>query len=122
MTLDQFSLKTGLARNTIARIERDEVRHIEPRIFGRILPHLADLFKVTFSGSDPYDFLIPPKTFGGWLRNQRLRRGMAQKHLAKSLGVHVFTVIRYETDRTKPDASVRERIKNLLDSDFERFM
>lgn len=60
---------TRLGHNTIAKIERDETRKVQPWILGRILPALAGRFKEAFpeTGGDPYDFLIPPTTFGGWL-------------------------------------------------------
>lgn len=124
MTLEQFSQITGLARNTIARVERDETRHVDPRILGRLLPQFASRFKEAFpeSGGDPYDFLIPPKTLGAWLKNQRLRLGMPQKNLAKTLGVHAYTIIRYESNRTKPDKSVRRRLRALLGDGFEPFL
>ncbi|HAZ08399.1 MAG TPA: hypothetical protein DCZ01_07755 [Elusimicrobia bacterium] len=83
---------------------------------------MSGRLKEAFPNGDPYDFLIPPLTFGGWLRNQRLRRGMAQKQLATSLGVHPFTVIRYERNSTVPDSNVQQRLKEILGSGFERFL
>jgi DNA-binding XRE family transcriptional regulator len=70
---------------------------------------------------DPYEFLIPSDTLGGWVRNQRLRRGMAQKQLAESLHVHPFTVVRYERNSSKPDSNVRLRLKKIFGAGFERF-
>ncbi len=119
VTLDEFSQKTGLSRNAIGRLERDEVRQIEPRILGRVLAHLGDRLKDAFPGGDPYDLIIPPTTPGNWLRNQRLRKGMAQRELAKALKVHVFSVVRYEKGRSIPDASVRERIGRMFGSGLE---
>ena len=121
-TLEQFFQITGLSRNAIGRIERDETRHIEPRILGRLLPPLAGRFKEAFPKGDHYEFLIPSDTLGGWMRNQRLPRGMAQKHLAKSLHVHPFTVVRYERNSTKPDSKVRQRLEKILGTRFERFL
>jgi transcriptional regulator with XRE-family HTH domain len=56
------------------------------------------------------------------MRNQRLRRGMAQKQLAKSLRVHPFTVVRYERNSTTPDSNVQQRLKGVLGEGFERFL
>jgi len=88
------------------------------------LPDFASRFKEVFPESDgnPYDFLVPPNTLGGWLRNERLRRGMPQKELARALRGHVFSVIRYEHDRTVPEPDVRLRLRNLFGNAFERFL
>ncbi|MEK7233266.1 MAG: helix-turn-helix transcriptional regulator [Elusimicrobiota bacterium] len=119
VTLDEFSQKTGLSRNAISRAERDAIRQINPRVLQQLLRQLSGRLKEAFPNGDPYDFLIPPLTFGGWLRNQRLRRGMAQKQLAKALRVHVFTVVRYESDRSEPDSSIRQRLRELFGANFE---
>jgi DNA-binding XRE family transcriptional regulator len=82
-------------------------------VLGRILPFLVSRFKETFpeSNGDAYDFLIPPVTFGAWLQNLRLRRGLQLQELAKLLGVRPYTLIRYERNRTRPDQAVRLRLK-----------
>ena len=114
-TIEELSKMSGLSHNVVARIERDETR-VQPWVLGRILPSLATRFKETFpeSNGDAYDFLIPPTSFGAWLRNQRLRRGIKLKELAKQLGVCSFTLIRYESDQSKPAAPVRDKLKRIL--------
>lgn len=44
---------------------------------------------------------------------------MAQKELAKALRVHVFTVVRYESDRSKPDQGIHQRLRVLFGAGFE---
>lgn len=119
VTLERFSQITGLSRNAIGRVERDQARYIEPRILGRLLPHLSQRFKEAFPEGDPYEFLIPSKTVGGWIRNQRLRRGMSQKDLARALRVHQFTVLRYERNSTQPDPNIQRRLRSVLGTGFE---
>ena len=115
LTIEDLSRKSRLSHNVIARLERDETR-VQPWVLGRILPFLAARFKETFpeSSGDAYDFLIPPTSFGAWLKNQRLRRGIKLKELAKQLGVCPFTLIRYESDRAQPSPAVRERLCRLF--------
>lgn len=124
-TIEDLSKRSGISHNVIARLERDETRKINPSVLGRILPLLADRFKETFpeAQGDPYDFLIPPNSFGRWLKNFRLRRGMQLKDLAKSLNVRPYTIIRYEADQTKPAESVRQELKRLfeLNGELDRF-
>lgn len=101
------------------------VRKIHPWVLGRLLPYLATQFKETFpeAGGDPYDFLIPPTTFGGWLKNFRMRRGLRLKELARRLKVRPFTVIRYEADKSKPALEVRQNLRRAfgLNGEFDRF-
>lgn len=113
VTLEEFSQMTRLGHNTIAKIERGETRKIQPWVLGRILPALAGRFKEAFpeAAGDPYDFLIPPTTFGGWLKNFRMRHGLKLKDLARTLKVRPFTVIRYEADESKPAREVQENLK-----------
>ncbi|MEK7388436.1 MAG: helix-turn-helix transcriptional regulator [Elusimicrobiota bacterium] len=86
---------------------------------------MADPFKEAFPGAkgDPYDLLIPPTTFGGWLKNLRMRRGLKLKDLARSLKVRPFTVIRYEADVSRPDRTILKRLRLAftLDNVPERF-
>lgn len=122
LTLDRFSQISGLSRNAISRIERDIIRHVEPRILGRLMAHYANRLKEVFPEGDPYDSIIPPKTLGAWIKNQRLRRGLEQKRLARELNVHVFSVVRYERDEFRPDAEVRKRLNKLFGPGLERFL
>lgn len=125
LTIEQLSAKSGLSRNVISRLERDAVRRVHPWIIGRLLPYLASQFKETFpeSGGDPFDFLVPPTSFGAWLKNLRMRRGLKLKELARRLKVRPFTVIRYEADATKPAPEVRGNLRRAfgINGEIERF-
>ena len=113
MTIEDLSRKSRLSHNAIARLERDATRKMCPWVLGRILPFLTSRFKETFpeAKGDAYDFLIPPVSFGAWLQNFRLRRGLQLQKLAKMLGVNPFTIIRYERNQTTPNQAVRLRLK-----------
>lgn len=125
VTLEEFSQMTRLGHNTIAKIERGETRKIQPWVLGRLLPALAGRFKEAFpeTDGDPYDFLIPPTTFGGWLKNFRMRRGLKLKELAQALNVRPFTVIRYEANETKPTPVVQANLRRAyhLNGQLDRF-
>ena len=125
LTIEGLSKKSGLSHNVIARLERDETRKANPWVLGKILPLLADRFKETFpeAQGDPYDFLIPPTTFGGWLKNFRLRKALQLNELAKALRVNPYSVIRYESDQSKPDKTIRARLRQIynLNGELDRF-
>jgi len=125
MTIEDLSRKSRLSHNAIARLERDETRKTNPWVLGRILPFLASRFKETFpeSNGDAYDFLIPPVSFGAWLQNLRLKRGLQLQELAKLLGVHPYTLIRYERNQTKPEQAVRLRFMERfgLNGELDRY-
>jgi transcriptional regulator with XRE-family HTH domain len=115
LTIEDLSRKSRLSHNVISRLERDESR-AQPWVLGCILPHFTDQLKNAFpeTNGDAYDFIIPPVTFGSWLKNQRLRRGMKLNALAQHLDVRPFTLIRYESDQSKPAAPIRDRLKRIL--------
>ena len=126
LTIAQYATKTGLAHGTIARIERDETRVLKPWVLGKILPFVVSRFKEAFpeSGGDPYDFLMPPTSFGAFLKNLRLRRGLQQKELARLLAVNRESIRRYEGNLTKPEAAVRTKLRKAfrLDGELDRFL
>jgi transcriptional regulator with XRE-family HTH domain len=115
LTIEALGQKGGLSHNVVSRLERDDSR-VQLWVLGRILRHLATQFKDAFpeTNGDAYDFIVPPVTFGSWLKNQRLRRGMKLNELAQQLGVRPFTLIRYESDQSKPTAPIRDRLKRIL--------
>jgi transcriptional regulator with XRE-family HTH domain len=115
-TLEALGRKSGLDHKSISRLEHDNSR-VQLWVLGLILPHLAAQFKNAFpeTNGNPYDFIVPPATFGSWLKNQRLRRGLKLNELAQQLGVRPFTLIRYEADHSRPETAVRERLKRLLE-------
>lgn len=125
LRIEDLSAKSGLSHNAISRLERNATRKVHPWVLGRVLPYLAAQFKETFpeAGGDPYDFLIPPTTFGGWLKNFRMRRGLKLNTLARALKVRPFTVIRYEADATKPALAVRQNLRRVyrLNGEIDRF-
>ena len=124
-TIEDLSKKSGMSHNVIARLERNETRKTNPWVLGRILPLLSERFKETFpeAQGDPYDFLIPPISLGSWLKNCRLRRGLQLKELAKILNVRPYTIIRYESDKTRPAESIRLKLRSLfkLNGELDRF-
>lgn len=125
LRIEDLSAKSGLSHNALSRLERNATRKVHPWVLGRVLPYLAAEFKETFpeAGGDPYDFLIPPTTFGGWLKNFRMRRALKLKDLARALKVHPFTVIRYEADASKPSLEVRGNLRRAyrLNGELDRF-
>ena len=121
-----MAAKSGLSRNALSRLERGKTRKANlPWVLGKILPFLARHFKEAFpeAKGDPYDFLIPPSTFGGWLKNFRMRQGLRLIDLARALKVRPFTVIRYEANETKPDPRVRQNLRRAfrLNGEIDRF-
>jgi transcriptional regulator with XRE-family HTH domain len=115
LTIEDLGRKSRLSPNAISRLERDHSR-AQPWALGRILPHFAAQFEAVFpeTNGDAYDLIIPPVTFGSWLKNQRLRRGMKLNELAQQLNVRPFTLIRYESDQRKPQAPILDRLKRVL--------
>jgi transcriptional regulator with XRE-family HTH domain len=124
-TITSLATLTELGHNTIAKLERDEMKSIKPWVLGRMLPFLLAKFKEAFPDAtgDTYDYLIPPNTFGDWLRNLRLRRGLRQRELAKSIGVNKFTITRYEANQSLPNQEIRRRLQKHfgLSGEFDRF-
>lgn len=116
LTLKEFSQMARLGHNTIAKLERGEIRKVQPWVLGRILPFLASQFKKAFpeAGGDAYDFIIPPTSLGRWIKNHRLRRGMKMRELSKALIVNIYSVVRYESDRSRPSPEVRARLRRLF--------
>lgn len=125
LTIEELSQKSRLSHNALSKLERDATPKVHPWVIGRVLPFLAARFQETFpeAGGDPYDFLIPPVTFGAWLKNLRMRRALKLKDLARALKVRPFTVIRYEADATKPAPEVRQNLRRAygLNGELDRF-
>jgi DNA-binding XRE family transcriptional regulator len=115
-----------LGHNTIAKLERDELKIIQPWILGRILSVMQGRLREVFPDvrGDIYDYLIPPKTFGYWRCNFRVRRGLRQGELAKALGVNKYTITRYEANQSKPNNVVRRQLKEIynLNSELDKFV
>ena len=126
LTIALYATGTGVSHGAIGRLERDKLRTLNPWVLGRILPFLASKYKEVFpeTQGDPYDFLVPPTTFGSWLRNQRMRRGLQQRDFARLLGVNRESIRRYEANETKPIPAVRDRLRKVfkLNGELERFL
>ncbi len=117
LTQEDLSKKTGVQCSVITRLERDKTSpRRAPRILGRVLPALSGRFKQAFpeTNGDPYEFIYPPTSLGGWLRNHRARRGLKIRELSKLLGVQPFTVIRYENNVSLPDSRIRAKLHALF--------
>jgi len=83
-----------------------------------------DACGVLANGGDPFDQAIPVTDFGSWLRNFRMRRGLKQSELAKTLGVSKVTVWSYERQGSKPGPRIIKRLRRRfkLRGDFEQFL
>lgn len=126
LTRALFATATKVSHGAIGRLERDKARTLNPWVLGRILPFLASRYKEAFpeTKGDPYDFLVPPTTFGSWLRNQRMRRGLQQRDRARRLGVNRESIRRYEANETKPAPPVRAKLREVfkLNGEVGRFL
>lgn len=125
LTIEEFSKTTGLSHNAISRIERDAHRVLEPWILGRIIPQLQGRLGEVFpeTKGDPYDFLYPRDTFGGWIKNFRARRGLLQNEVAKAMGVSIETIRRYQENECRPSKRNLARLKAVfgLDGELDRY-
>ena len=123
LRIEDLSRECRLEHGAISQLERDKTRP-QPWVLGRVLRALAPAFQAAFPETDPYDFIIPVRSFGTWLKNFRLRRGLKLKDLAKSLQVRPYTVIRYEADLSKPDRAVAARLRSVfkLNGELERWV
>lgn len=91
---------------------------------GRVLKAFGDKARDAFPGvKDIYDFLVPPKDFGSWLRNFRLRRGLRQGEVAKVLGVSTVSVGYYESNQRKPRPEILAKLKSAfrLNGELDKF-
>lgn len=53
-----------------------------------------------------------------WMRNRRLKKSMSQIRLAKKVGVHVNTIMRWETGTQFPPLDAAEKIVDVLGARF----
>ena len=60
-----------------------------------------------------------PKTIGEFLRQKRMDSGCGQMQVAQQLGVSLATVFKWEHNKTRPPAKLRQRIVEFLGFDPE---
>ena len=53
-----------------------------------------------------------------WMRNKRLKKSMSQVRLAKKVGVHVNTIIRWESGTQFPTLDMAEKIAEVFGARF----
>jgi transcriptional regulator with XRE-family HTH domain len=97
----QFARQLGVNRTSIEHWERNEV---EPTRW--MVPKIRE-----FLGQPPSP---PPTLFGERLTAYRRGLGLSQEALARMLGVHKTTVVRWETGRRHPLRSLQGRIDALI--------
>lgn len=66
---------------------------------------------IRFLGYDP---LPKPTTWSGWLKRERVQRGMSQEAFATLLDVDPSTVSSWESSRHRPQRRWRERVEARL--------
>ena len=58
------------------------------------------------------------RDFGEWMKRRRLKKSMSQVRLANSVGVHVNSIIRWESGTQFPTLDMAERIIETLGSEL----
>ena len=116
VTIAQLATRSKISHNTISRLERTPDCRANPTILERILQVLRVNFQEICPGliNNCYDFLVPLKTLGAWIKNARLKLGLQQKALAKRLGVSRETVRRWERDLVRPRNNVQDHLNEVL--------
>lgn len=122
LTVEALSQKAGVAHNAISWLELDKARRPNIKVLGRLLAFYGDRLQEAFPEGDAYDHIIPPKTLGAWIKNQRLRRGMEQRDFARRMRVHAYSVIRYERDDYRPNAEIRGRLRSIFGAGIDAFL
>ncbi len=72
---------------------------------------------VTLTAPKPLPFPAAPKTLGEHLRKRRIELGLLQRHVAKSVGVAVNTLMTWERDRAEPEPRYWSKIISFLGYD-----
>jgi transcriptional regulator with XRE-family HTH domain len=120
--VEELSQKAGVSHNAVSRLERDAIKRPNIKVLGRLLAFFVDGMSEAFPEGDPYDHIIPPKTLGSWIQNQRLRRALGLHEFARLMRVHVYSTIRYERDAFRPNGPVQRRLKEVFGSGVDRFL
>lgn len=122
MTVEGLSHKAGVSRNAVSRIERDATKRPNIKVLGRLLSFYSEGLPTAFPEGDPYDHIIPPKTLGSWIQNQRLRRAMGLREFARLMRVHVYSTIRYERDAFRPNEPAQRRLREVFGAGIDGFL
>ncbi|MBI4668506.1 MAG: helix-turn-helix domain-containing protein [Elusimicrobia bacterium] len=121
VTIAQFATRARLNYKTVARLEKDSLANIKPWVLSKVFSAFGDQVKKTFSiQGDIVDWAIPPATFGGWLCNLRLRRGLQQSRLAGLIGASRAALYKYEHNLSKPRDRILERLELLFKDEAQR--
>ncbi len=120
--MERLSQKAGVSHNAVSRLERDAIKRPNIKALGRLLSFFAEQLSEAFPEGDAYDHIIPPKTLGGWIQNQRLRRAMGLREFARMMRVHIYSTIRYERGDFSPTGPVRERLREAFGSGIDAFL
>ncbi|MFH2202011.1 MAG: helix-turn-helix domain-containing protein [Elusimicrobiota bacterium] len=124
LSCKELARRAGIGNNTLTRLERGEGKAIDA-VVGRVLRALGPALAEAFPGTqDIFDLLFPSTSFGDWLRNFRLRRGLQQRELAEILGLNKVSVCRYEKNIVKPQEAILKRLRRKfnLNGEFERYL
>lgn len=120
--MEQLSQKAGVSHNAISGLELDAVKRPNIKVLGRLLSYFGDQLAEAFPEGDAYDHIIPPKTLGSWIQNQRLRRAMGLGEFARLMRVHVYSTIRYERGDFSPNEPVRQRLREIFGEGIDAFL
>ena len=58
------------------------------------------------------------RDFGAWMKQRRIKKSMSQVRLANNIGVHVNSIIRWESGTQFPTLDMAERIIQVLGSEL----
>lgn len=122
MTVEGLSQKAGVSHNAVSRLERDAIKRPNIKVLGRLLAFYSKALPTAFPEGDAYDHIIPPKTLGSWIQNQRLRRAMGLHEFARLMRIHVYSTIRYETDAFRPNDQIQRRLREVFGPGIDGFL
>ncbi|MFC1522654.1 helix-turn-helix domain-containing protein [Elusimicrobiota bacterium] len=113
--MTQFTSLTGLSRNVVASLERDETKHPRRWVLAKIAAAFQDKAKDSFPDLQKIlNIEVPAETFGSRLRDLRRSRSMKPGQLARQIGIGRTTLYRYEEDIYKPNKFVMERLNQIF--------
>ena len=98
----KLASRLGVSKTSIEHWERNEVKPAR-----WMVPRLREFLGLQPSGP-------PPTSFAERLTAYRRGLGLSQEALARSLGVHKTTVVRWEVGRRHPSKARLQKIETLL--------